>query len=129
MYKGPALEGMVIMEESKLIRTEAEHSKLMDLFLLKTATEWLEKQNWISSPYGGDNYLEDVIFRIKLMSGNEWNRVFADGKTPSDPIMREYFEMLKTIDPNIKNFCDGAQKSSSDRNQKVTTTENQTKSP
>ncbi len=128
MYKGRALEGMGFMEENKLIRTEDEHSKLMDLFLVKAATEWLEKQNWISSPYGGDNYLEDVIFRIKLMSGNEWNRVFSNGNIPSDPVMREYFEMLKTIDPNIKNFCDGVQKSSSDR-RKTTTTENQTKSP
>jgi hypothetical protein len=101
------------MEDKLLIHNDAENNKLVDLFLLKAATEWLEKQNWISSPYGGENYLEDIIFRIKLLSGQEWQAVFQDGKWPSEGSsgenrIHEYFEMLKTIDPGIKNFCEHA---------------------
>jgi hypothetical protein len=95
------------MENKKLLNTEEKQNRLLDLFLLKSATEWLEKQNWISSPYGGDNYLEDVIFRIKLLSGQEWQTVFQDELARHDyERLNEYFELLKTIDPSIKNFCD-----------------------
>lgn len=104
------------MEDKLLIRNDADQVKLLDLFLLKSATEWLERQNWISSPYGGDNYLEDMIFRIKMLSGQEWKSVFQEGKNPYDLAqMKEYFEILKTIDPNIKVFCDGVLTSSSNR--------------
>lgn len=104
------------MEDKLLIQSDENQGQLLDLFLLKSATEWLEKQNWISSPYGGDNYLEDMIFRIKVLSGKEWQSVFHEGKLPYDLAqMREYFEMLKTIDPSIKVFCDGVLTSSSNR--------------
>jgi hypothetical protein len=104
------------MEDKLLIRNNEDQVKLLDLFLLKSATEWLEKQNWISSPYGGDNYLEDIIFRIKLLSGQEWQSVFQEGKIPYDlELIKEYFEMIKTIDPSIKKFCDGVLKGSSNR--------------
>ena len=116
------------METKKLIRNDEDHNKLLDLFLLKSATEWLEKQNWISSPYGGDNYLEDMIFRIKLLSGQEWQTVFKDEKAPFDmALMKEYFEMLKTIDPSIKSFCDGVTKTPSDR--RVNANQTESKSP
>jgi len=112
------------MEDKLLIKNDKDQSNLLDLFLLKSATEWLEKQNWISSPYGGDNYLEDMIFRIKLLSGQEWQTVFQDGKVPFDmSLMREYFEMLKTIDPSIRSFCDGVTKTPSDRKENANQTE------
>ena len=104
------------MEDRLLIKNAEDQVQLLDLFLLKSATEWLEKQNWTSSPYGGDNYLEDMIFRIKVLSGKEWETVFQEGKLPYDLAqMKEYFEMLKTIDPSIKVFCDGVLNSSSNR--------------
>lgn len=100
------------MDDKLIIKNDEDQKKLLDLFLLKSATEWLEKQNWISSPYGGENYLEDIIFRIKLLSGQEWRTVFQDGRSPDDmDLMKEYFEMLKTIDPSIKAFCDGVLRS------------------
>jgi hypothetical protein len=102
------------ISETKLIQNEKDHSRFLDLFLLKSAAEWLEKQNWISSPYGGENYLEDMIFRIKMLSGQEWNAIFQDGNVPANlQQVREYFEMLKTIDPEIKTFYDGVQKQGS----------------
>lgn len=95
------------MKDHSLIQNDSEQNKLIDLFLLKAITSWLEKQNWISSPYGGDNYLEDIIFRIKLLSGQEWKAVFQDGQVPYDSaLIKEYFEMLKMIDPSIKHFYD-----------------------
>ncbi len=104
------------MEDKLLIQSDENQGQLLDLFLLKSATEWLEKQNWISSPYGGDNYLEDMIFRIKVLSGKEWQSVFQEGKLPYDLAqMKEYFEILKTIDPSIKVFCDGVLTNSSNR--------------
>ncbi len=100
------------MEKNLLIKNDPEQNKLMNLFLLKSATEWIEKQNWISSPYGGENYLEDIIFRIKLLSGQEWNSIFQSiiTKDANKELMKEYFEMLKTIDPHIRDFCDYALK-------------------
>lgn len=99
-----------MLKDKILINNHVDQSKIINLLLLRSATEWLEKQNWISSPYGGDNYLEDIIFRIKLLSGQEWSSVFQDGENSySEEQIKEYFELLKTIDPSIRIFCDNVQ--------------------
>ncbi len=95
------------MKTNLLIQNDRVQNQLLNLVVLKSVTQWLEKQNWISSPYGGENYLEDFRSKLNMLNSKEWKALLAEGTPPQHlEEYKKYFEFLKTIDPEIKYFCE-----------------------
>ncbi len=95
------------MNERKILKTNEDESKLLQLLLLKTAAEWLDHQSWTYSPYGGENEMQYILFRTRIMSQKEWEDLFRnDGKSLHPERVQEMFDTLKSVDPQIKQFCE-----------------------
>lgn len=95
------------MNEAKILKNDSDESKLLQLLLLRTAVEWLEHQSWTYSPYGGDNEVQDLLVRSRIMTQLEWEDLFRNkGKSLHSERVQEMYETVKTFDPQIKRFCE-----------------------
>jgi len=63
--------------ESTLLDSNEKHQQMVSLVVLKLAASWLEKQDWVSPPYGGQNPLQDLIFQTQLTANRIWEDFFA----------------------------------------------------
>ena len=63
--------------ESTLLDSDEKHQQMVRLVILKLATSWLEKQDWVSNPYGGQNPLQDLIFQTQLTANRIWEDFFS----------------------------------------------------
>lgn len=63
--------------ENALLDSDEKHQQMIRLVILKLATTWLEKQDWVSNPYGGQNPLQDLIFQTQLTANRIWEDFFS----------------------------------------------------
>lgn len=66
------------INDNNLIDTEEKHQQMARLIILKLAAGWLEKQDWVSSPYGGQNPVQDLLFQIQLTANRTWEDFFTN---------------------------------------------------
>ncbi len=93
------------MNNNLISQNTISNPQLIHLFYLKSAAHWLEKQEWVSSPYGGENYLEDLLSHINIHCQQEWNSLFQGQSQPEDlNQLKNYFEILQTLDPRIEKY-------------------------
>lgn len=92
---------------NSLLDTEEKHQQMAQLIILKLAAKWLEKQDWVSSPYGGQNPIQDFIFQTELAANNIWNDFFSDNqnkfKFDIKNLEGQILEMSK-MDPQLNEF-------------------------
>lgn len=65
------------ISESILLNSSEKHQQMLNLMILKLATCWLEKQDWVSTPYDGQNPLQDLIFHAQLTANRIWENFFS----------------------------------------------------
>lgn len=63
--------------EQTLLNSDEKHQQMVSLIVLKLAASWLEKQEWVSTPYGGQNPLQDLIFHTQLTANRIWEDFFS----------------------------------------------------
>ncbi len=64
------------MTAHTLLDTDEKQKQMANLIILKLAVLELEKQNWYSAPYGGTNFVEDILFQTKLATHCVWEDFF-----------------------------------------------------
>lgn len=67
-----------VLKDNILLDTEEKHQQMARLIILKLAAGWLEKQDWVSSPYGGQNPVQDLLFQIQLTANRTWEDFFTN---------------------------------------------------
>lgn len=77
-------------KKKELFNKEDKHQELAHLIVLKLASVWLEEQDWLRTPYGGQNAVEDFLFQVQLTSKCMWDDVF--------------YEKEKNFSYNLKNL-------------------------
>ena len=65
------------IKDNLLLDTEEKYQQMAQLFVLKLAVSWLEKQDWMSSPYGGQNPAQDLLFQTQLTANRMWEDFFS----------------------------------------------------
>lgn len=91
--------------ESPLLDTTEKHQQMANLVFLKLAASWLEKQNWVSNPYGGQNPLQDLIFQTQLTANRIWEDFFSKkmDSFKAEELKRQISE-LEDLTPELQTF-------------------------
>ncbi len=95
------------LNENTLLDTDEKHQQMARLIILKLAAEWLEKQDWVSSPYGGQNPVQDLIFQIRLTTNRTWEDFFKnkDNGAQYDAIqLKEKILQMSDLDDGLRDF-------------------------
>ena len=96
------------LNESTLIDCEEKHQQMEKLILLKLAASWLEKQEWVNSPYGGQNPVQDLLFQTQLTANRIWENFFSkkESRNGTEDLKRHLSDM-RDLTPEIRRFFDG----------------------
>ncbi len=65
------------LDKNTLLNCDEKQRQMARLIILRLAAAWLEKQNWVSSPYGGQNPVQDLLFQAQLAANRVWEDFFA----------------------------------------------------
>lgn len=91
----------------RLLESEEKHQQMARLVVLKLAASWLEKQYWVSPPYGGQNPIQDLLFQIQLTTNRTWHDLFSNDEKNFNFDVRQLkdkiFEM-GNLDSELKDF-------------------------
>lgn len=90
-----------------LLTTEERYQHLARLIVLKLAASWLEKQEWVETPYDGLNPVQDLLFQIRLTSNHIWEDFFANRENNISydmaKLQKQILEM-SDLSPELKEF-------------------------
>jgi hypothetical protein len=95
------------LTENTLLNTEEKHEEMARLIILKLAATWLEKQDWVSSPYGGQNPVQDLLFHAQLAANRVWEDFFSKKENNVDfdaqSLQKKILE-IADLTPELKDF-------------------------
>jgi hypothetical protein len=97
-----------ILSENSLLDTEDKRQQMMQLITLKLATLWLEKQEWLTTPYGGQNPIQDFLFQTQLATQCVWDNFFSSEKkekyTYNTAHLNAQIIEMSQIDEKLKDY-------------------------
>lgn len=91
--------------ENTLLDSDEKHQQMVRLMILKLATSWLEKQDWFSNPYGGQNPMQDLIFQSQLTANRIWEDFFSkrmDGVNAEE--LKRQISEIGDLTPELQMF-------------------------
>lgn len=90
-----------------LLTTEEKRVYLARIIILKLAASWLEKQEWVDTPYDGLNPVQDLLFQIRLTSNHVWEDFFSCRESnisiEMENMQKKILEM-SDLSPELKEF-------------------------
>ncbi len=91
--------------ENTLLDSDEKHQQMIRLVILKLAMTWLEKQDWFSNPYGGQNPLQDLIFQTQLTANRIWEDFFSKkmDELKAEELKRQILE-IGDLTPELQLF-------------------------
>ena len=91
--------------ECTLLNNEEKHQQIERLIILKLAASWLEKQEWVNTPYGGQNPVQDLLFQTQLTANRIWEDFFSkrENGLSTDDLKHQILE-ISNLTPELKNF-------------------------
>ncbi|MBC7419685.1 MAG: hypothetical protein H7328_03060 [Bdellovibrio sp.] len=95
------------LDQNTLLNSEEKHRQMARLIILRLAAAWLEKQNWVSSPYGGQNPVQDLLFQAQLAANRVWEDFFArdqDSFNCDVSGIKHQILQMSELSPELKEF-------------------------
>jgi hypothetical protein len=96
-----------LTNSSPLVNSEEKKQQLEYVICLKTAAAWLDQQEWVTTPYGGQNQVQDFLFHSHVVLNRIWQELFRNDqrniKTNLKTLKRQILEMGNHI-PELKAF-------------------------
>ncbi len=93
------------VKDSTLLDSMDKENLMVKLVVLKIATTNLEKENWYTVPYAGQNFIQDVLFQTKLTVRCLWDDFFLkkgiDYKNNKLRLQNQIDEMCR-VNPDLK---------------------------
>lgn len=94
------------IKENVLLDTEEKYQQMAQLFVLKLAVSWLEKQEWMSSPYGGQNPAQDLLFQTQLTANRMWEDFFSKRNNYDQNNLKKQFGDMGDVASELSDFFD-----------------------
>jgi hypothetical protein len=98
---------MVRLTDSSLLSSDEKLQQMANLIILKISADWLEKQQWIDEPYGGQNPAQDLLFQARISTNRLWEAYFAQKQNQLDfdrDKIREHILQISELTPELKEF-------------------------
>ena len=98
---------MSTLDENTLLDSDEKHRQMARLIILRLAASWLEKQNWVQSPYGGQNPVQDLLFQAQLASNRVWEDFFSKNKESFNydvSSIKNQILQMGELSPELKEF-------------------------
>jgi hypothetical protein len=95
----------VRLQDNTLLDSNEKYDNMVRLIILKQAAAWLEKQDWFSNPYGGQNPMQDLIFQTQLTANRIWEDFFSKKMDPysAEELKRQILE-LGDLTPELQSY-------------------------
>lgn len=90
-----------------LLNYADKHQQMANLIILRLSTNWLERQQWLNEPYGGQNPVQDFLFQVKHVANRLWDLCFSKKKnkpTVSQDNIKEFVLKISELTPELKAF-------------------------
>jgi len=91
----------------RLLSSESVHNDMNNLVVLELILDWLEKQDWLNEPYGGQNPVQELVFQCRLSSKQLSESFFSSSRKStaiSKKAITEKILNLVELAPQLKNF-------------------------
>ncbi len=98
---------MSTLDENTLLDSDEKHQQMARLIILRLAASWLEKQNWVQAPYGGQNPVQDLLFQAQLAANRVWEDFFSKNKNSFNydvSKIKEQILQMSELSPELKDF-------------------------
>lgn len=95
------------LTEFSLLNLADKHCNMANLIILRVSADWLEKQQWLHEPYGGQNPVQDLLFQTRLAANRLWEIFFSKRKNKSDfdqKKVQEFVHQISDLTPELKSF-------------------------
>ncbi|MBC7458690.1 MAG: hypothetical protein H7235_10450 [Bdellovibrionaceae bacterium] len=95
------------LDQNTLLDSNEKHQQMARLIILRLAASWLEKQNWVSTPYGGQNPVQDLLFQAQLAANRVWQDFFSKNSNNFNydvSRIKEQILQMSELSPELKEF-------------------------
>lgn len=95
------------LNEITLIDSEEKYQQMARLIILKLAVAWLEKQDWLRTPYGGQNPVQDLVFQTQLTANRVWEEFFSKSEHNFNydlRLLKKEILEISDLSPELKEF-------------------------
>ncbi len=105
----PALDVFPInfSSEKSLVSPNDQLEHMAHLVMLKLSLDWLIKQDWVDSPYGGQNPVQDMLFQARFLTEKFWEDIFFKNETDviaKERKIKEHIMQISELTPELKHF-------------------------
>lgn len=95
------------LTDYSLLNYADKHQQMANLIILRLSTDWLEGQQWLDEPYGGQNPVQDLLFQAKQMANRLWDLCFSKKKNKSNvghENIKEFVLKIGELTPELNAF-------------------------
>ena len=93
--------------DSNLLSSNEQLQHMAYLLMLKQSLDWLIKQNWVDVPYGGQNPVQELLFKARSLTETFWEDTFLKGdvdiKDKEHKLKEQILEICE-LTPELKDF-------------------------
>lgn len=107
LKSGKQLSSLMENVDTTLLSSDEKHKHMANLIILKLSTDWLERQEWMDSPYGGQNPVQDILFQTRLSTDRLWEDFFFKNKDAMNldkDKIREHIMQISELTPELREF-------------------------
>ena len=93
--------------DSSLLSSNEQLQHMAYLLMLKQSLDWLIKQDWVDSPYGGQNPVQDLLFKTRFLTEKFWEDIFFKNDVDmkdKERKLKEYILQISELTPELKDF-------------------------
>ena len=90
-----------------LLNYADKHQQMANLIILRLSTDWLERQQWLDEPYGGQNPVQELLFQAKHIANRLWDLCFSKKKNKSNisqDNIKEFVQKIGELTPELKAY-------------------------
>lgn len=93
--------------DGTLVSSSDQLEHLAHLVMLKLSLDWLIKQDWVDSPYGGQNPVQDIMYQTRFLTEKFWDEFFFRGDkdlSAKEQKIKEHIMQISELTPELKEF-------------------------
>jgi DNA-binding response OmpR family regulator len=93
--------------DKSLVSTDEQLEHMAHMVMLKLSLDWLIKQNWVDTPYGGQNPVQDILYQARFLTEKFWEEFFFKNDMDlavKERKIQEHIMQLSELTPELKQF-------------------------
>ncbi|MGZ3691682.1 MAG: hypothetical protein ACXVAX_09270, partial [Pseudobdellovibrio sp.] len=93
--------------DDTIVGSDEQTEHLAHMLILKLSLDWLVKQDWVDSPYGGQNQVQDMLYRTRFLTDSFWEDFFFKNNRDlriKEGQIKEQIAQIMELTPELKEF-------------------------